>query len=537
MRVTQRTMYNNFVGNMNRNLSDYMESNIQGASQKRINRPSDDPVGMARVLSYRASIEQNLRYENNSKDAAAWLSSTDSALSQAQVILTSMREAAEQIATGTVTAENRDQVASKLRQLFEQLVNVANTSYNNQHLFSGTKTDQSAYQIGLGITATGSVPTAQVNGQDVSIPWKVSGSANTTAMVRFRTSGEIGGTDDIDYEYSRDGGKTWVTKTLAAGDNVLDLDGTTITVPTADPDKGGLDANLTVEACDPDKDVLNEDGSIQSVSRDNGTVLFVRPAAYYQGDDNNAPPSVDLYGTSRVATADAYGRFTTDVRIRLDENADVARDGKVKYSYSMDNGVTWTTATADTHAGGDTLRIQVPGGYLDVEPQPGETLGEGQQFVIRPRRADLGMEIAQGEFISVTNSGKDIFGGLYAGPGQDVPVPVEGGASNIFEVAANLITWAETGIQEGCQEELANLKTASQHLLTRLAEVGGKEQRVSLNVSILEAHRDDQTKRMSSIEDVDLTELLTRFTQQQLAYQTVLKSSSMIMNLNLTNYI
>ena len=59
MRVAQRTMYNSFVSNMNRTLSNYMESNIQSSSQKKINRPSDDPVGMARVLNYRAAITRN----------------------------------------------------------------------------------------------------------------------------------------------------------------------------------------------------------------------------------------------------------------------------------------------------------------------------------------------------------------------------------------------------------------------------------------------------------------------------------------------
>ena len=42
---------------------------------------------------------------------------------------------------------------------------------------------------------------------------------------------------------------------------------------------------------------------------------------------------------------------------------------------------------------------------------------------------------------------------------------------------------------------------------------------------------------MSSIEDADLTELLTRLAQQQMAYQSILQSSSMIMQLNLTKFI
>ncbi len=42
---------------------------------------------------------------------------------------------------------------------------------------------------------------------------------------------------------------------------------------------------------------------------------------------------------------------------------------------------------------------------------------------------------------------------------------------------------------------------------------------------------------MSYVEDIDLTELLTKLTRQQLTYQTVLQSSSMIMKLSLANYV
>ena len=548
MRIAQRTMYRSFITNMNKNLSDYMDSNIQSATQKRINKPSDDPVGMARVLAYRSSIARNEQYISNSKEAAAQLASTDSALIQASTILSKMLEKANQISTETVTKENRLQTASELRQLFSQLLNLANTSFNGSHLFSGHKTDQPAYREGLGITTKDDNLTgAERNDGSKGVPWEISGSADRPIMVRFMDDGEVG-TDTIRYVYSKDGGETWVPadpddpatppKTLTPGDTTLDLDGVTVKIPTAGPQDKDLKQNVQVKAYDPDLDVKGEDDNKDnSISRTNGTVLFIRPTAYYQGDDNDPPPLVDQYGPSKVDSADAYGNFSGDVRIRLDETANVGADGKVKYSYSLDNGVTWVTSTADTRAGGSKLRLQVPGGYLDVTPQPGERLEAGQQFVVRPRRSDQGIEIAEGEFLSVTNCGKDIFGGLYTPAGASSPIPAEGGDKNIFEVLSNLIAWAETGPSDGCGESVAAVKTAIEGLQTSTARVGGKEQRVSLNVTILETHHDDQVTRMSSIEDADLTELLTRLAQQQMAYQSILQSSSMIMQLNLTKFI
>lgn len=612
MRVAQRSMYNSFVSNMNRTLANYMESNIQSSSQKKVNRPSDDPVGMARVLNYRSAIARNRQYENNTHDAAAWLRSTDSAMTQAQTILASLQEKAEQLATGTVTSENRKQTSHEIRQLFKQLVNIANTQYGDEHLFAGHKTASTPYEIGLAVTdsntktkkkdtvnlqldfdknvgkivgtdeikfrystdgtswkeATLKAGTTSVNLEGVTVSlkkdkvfgtddieitssdgvspdktsllnavdtkldlgkvfvdsdatpvWKVSGSSDTTIMVRFPVGGTLG-TAGVEYEYSKDGGETWVTMSPNKDYTTLDLDGVEVTIPD--------DPKIVVEAYDLDK----------PTARDNGSMLFIREAAYYNGDDNDPEPKVDSYGSSVITSTSAKGNFDKDVRIRLDEDAFANTDGTVKYSYSTDNGITWQTATATTHAGDGKIRLNVPGGYLDVTPGAAGTLAAGQQFVVRPQRANQGLEIAEGEFLTVTNAGKDIFGGLYTPPDGRGPVAaMDGSAKNIFETVSEFLVWAETGVQAGSQEALANLKTASEGLLTSLAAVGGKEQRAELNLNILEGSRFDMEDRMSTIEDVDLTELVTKLAQQQMAYQSVLQSSSMIMQLNLMSFL
>lgn len=606
MRVAQRTMYNSFVSNMNRTLSNYMESNIQSSSQKKINRPSDDPVGMARVLNYRAAITRNEQYESNSNDAVAWLRSTDSALSQAQTILSSLQEKAEELATGTLTSENRKQASYEIRQLFKQLVNIANTQYGDEHLFAGHKTASTPYEIGLAVTATNfkqestslvrfsdgtlgqddievrystdggttwestvlkagqtelkldkmldaagapitlsNIPTTGKVSDGISVDdstgasitfkkdemtqplqgvpktdegtpvWKVSGSSDTTIMVRFPDGGTLG-TAGVKYEYSKDGGETWVTMDPQADYTKLDLDGVEVTIPD--------NPKVVVEAYDPD----------EATARDNGSMLFIREAAYYNGDDNDPEPKVDSYGPSTVTKTSAHGNFDKDVRIRLDEAAYPGTDGTVRFSYSTDNGVTWQTGTASTHSDGK-VRLNVPGGYLDVTAKE---LVAGQQFVVRPQRANQGLEIAEGEFLTVTNAGKDIFGGLYTPPDGRGPIAAMGGsAKNIFETVSEFLVWAETGVQSGNQEALANLKAASEGLLTSLAAVGGKEQRAELNLNILEGSRFDMEDRVSAIEDVDLTELIARLARQQMSYQSVLQSSSMIMQLSLMNYL
>ncbi len=528
MRVAQNNMYQQFVRNMNNNLSAYMESGLQSATQKKINRPSDDPVGMTRILNYRASIAENVQFESNVSTAKGWLTTTDSALSQSQTILSKLMSKASQAATGGITDENRLQISFEVRQLFQQLVALANTEYAGSSIFAGHKIESNAYEIGLGVSTMD--PNLQnmenADGTKGPIPWEVKGSASRTLMVRFEEDAVIG-IDDVNYQWSEDGGQTWKKGSLAAGDNVLDMDGVLVTMPVPDP----LDPDLCLKVTG-----FNPD---EPISAKNGTLLNIRPAAYYKGDDNDPPPRLSSFGPAVVDKMEASGVFSGDVRIRIDTPVDVSVDGKARYSYSTDNGVTWQSATADTKAGGDKVRLFVPGGYLDVTMDPtSPQMQPGQQFVIRPDRASLGLEIQPGEYMTITNAGKDIFGGLYQGKDDKVPMAVNNGpGKNIFEVVCNLIAATETGNQTGCQQALQDLESSSKHLLTSLAKVGGKENRVSLTLDMLQTSRFDKEDRMSKIEDVDLTELATRLAQQQVAYQSVLQSSSMIMQMNLMKYL
>lgn len=510
MRVTQSMMFNNMNRNINSIMSDSMESNMQGATQKRVNRPSDDPAASIKILSYRASLASTEQYIDNSSDADAWLKSTDSALQQTQVILSRVEELAIQASSGTMTDENRLAVSHELNQLFDQLINLSNTEFAGNHLFSGHKTGGAAYDSVLGIT------TKSPELDDVG--FKVDGAIDRTVMVRFPDDGEVGGAADMEYEFSKDGGKTWSTKTLAAGETTLDLDGSQVNF------QEGVPVNV--------KGYNDLDG----VSPDNGTVLYVRPTAEYKGDDNDAPPEVDVFGEGNITDTKAAGGFSSNVQIRFDSDAKVNSNGTLDYSYSDDNGLTWKTGQATTSAASDSVRIIVDGGYVDVKAGGDGTLNAGQQLVIRPNRAsDLGYEISADEFLDVTNSGKDIFGGVYKGNDDKLAQVVEG--PNIFESISDLIAWTETNNSDGCGEALDTITEASEQLLTQLAKVGGKANRVSLNISILQSNTDDQKSRMSSLEDIDIGTLTIKMSKEKMALEAVLKSSGLIMNMSLMDYI
>ncbi len=505
MRVSQRQRFTFFINNMNDSLTELMELNIQAASQKRINRPSDDPVGTARVLGHRDAIKALEQYKTNANDAKGWLNIADNTLIEVNTILTRFRELAEQAATGTVGADNREQISYEARQLFDQLINMANTQFEGKYIFGGHKTTTQAFEKRLWLTTNDDNLASQ--------SFSIAGDSETTVLVRFLNSGAVG-TDQLSYEYSADGGKTFTTATLASNTNVLNLAGAGVRLTLA--------SGASVSAYDS-----NTVGA-------NGSWLWIRPTAQYMGDDVD---NIDIanFGNSTLGTS-ASGTFSKDVTVRIDSGA--ALNSNITYSYSLDGGISWTTGNSVTGTSSSATLV-VPGGFLTLTSNAsGNGLTAGEQFVIRPRTGKIMVEIGAGETVQVNNIGKDVFGGVYQDPDDSEASAVFGGSDkNLFETLGKLVGYLETNTQSGCQEALDSLNEVSKHIMNVAAQVGARENRIDFAEDTLETLRLTEQDRMSAVEDIDIAELMTDLANQQIVYETVLRSSSMIMRMSLANFI
>lgn len=506
MRVSHRNRFNYFVGNMNSSLSDLIELNIQAASQKRINKPSDDPIGASRVLNHRDAIQAYDQYRTNVDTAKGWLNIADNTLMQVNTVLTRLRELGEQAATGTVSAENREQISYEARQLFEQLINMSNTEHEGKHIFSGHKTGESAYVEALWMT------TSDTNLQNID--FNITGEAQRSIVVQFLDSGTVGGATDMDYRYSTDGGDNWTTATLSAGDDTLNLDGVLLE----------LENGATITAVD-----VNNDDSVN-----NGSWMWIRPTARYMGDDVDSITVSSLSRSSLGATA--TGTFDKNVVVRIDSASSLASG--ISYSYSTDGGASWVEGnTVPGGSAASNATLVVPGGYLTLTSNAGNSLAAGDQWVVQPRTGRIKVEISPNELLQINSIGKDLFGGVYQDPSASGASVVFGDNRNMFEAVGKLVGYLETNNQSGIQEALESLSTADQHMLTAAASIGARENRLEVMDNVLETLQLNEEERLSTVEDVDITELMTRLANQQLVYETVLRSSSMVMRMSLANYM
>ncbi|MCC8194199.1 MAG: flagellar hook-associated protein FlgL [Deltaproteobacteria bacterium] len=532
MRISQRQMFTQYLGQMNTSLSSLMESNSQGGTGKKINRPSDDPAGMARVMLYRESLSNIQRNKANINEATGWLNLADHALMQVSDIIAKIKTLNLQSSTETQTDDNRDQNATQLRGYFGELLNIANEKYNGQHIFAGHKVDAPAYVEGLAVTSHKyESPAGSGTYVDLSetVDFVASGANPESVLIQFTDSDSLDNRPS--FIYSKDGGKTWIESTPAdwTGDPnpnstgyplTLNAGGVSIAIHPKTVDGFNNPVYPEVEAITPDKtDSTPAYASKESLG---GTWLTVRPTAIYKGDDHDTQTTQQYGPTANGLKADGY--FTRDVSVRVTSN-----DGTtVAYEYSLDNGSNWIKATAP----GNAQQLAIPGGYVKIDSG---AFAANQEFLVHPRRADINFEISSNQTVTVNNVGKDIFGGMYQEPFSDYPKTV--GGANLFDTVGKLIGYCETNDSDGIGRCLEELEDCLKGITTKLADVGGRENRLQVAFETATIRELSEDNARSGIEDVDTITLMTKLAQQQLAYNTVLKSSSMIMQMSLMNFI
>ena len=156
MRVSNKMLYNTVMGNMQRNSEKLMELHNGVSSGLKINKPSDDPAGAAKVINYNSAISKAGQYQRNIDNGTAFLNATESAVSSIQDILQRAKELALSALNGTNSAGDKKIMAKEVEQLYEQVRQVANSKYDNRYIFAGFKTDVAPYDNTGSYTGTAS---------------------------------------------------------------------------------------------------------------------------------------------------------------------------------------------------------------------------------------------------------------------------------------------------------------------------------------------------------------------------------------------
>lgn len=142
MRITNKIMQDNSLYNINSNKVSQNNLSTQMSTQKKINRPSDDPVIAIRSLRLRSSVSQiSQYYEKNVPDAESWIKVTEDALSTVTEVVTDLVKQATKGANSDLKSDDLDIIIQNMEALEEEVYATGNVDYAGRFVFTGFRTD------------------------------------------------------------------------------------------------------------------------------------------------------------------------------------------------------------------------------------------------------------------------------------------------------------------------------------------------------------------------------------------------------------
>jgi len=153
---------------------------LQLATGSRINQPSDDPAGAAQMVANRDLSSQADTFLRSITNVNGLLQTADSTLSSVVTALQRAISLGVQGANGTLSNADRGDVAGELSGIQQQLISLANTSYQGEFIFAGTATTppflaNSASPSGISYQGNAGTNTVQV-GANYSLQINQAGS-------------------------------------------------------------------------------------------------------------------------------------------------------------------------------------------------------------------------------------------------------------------------------------------------------------------------------------------------------------------------
>jgi len=146
MRVSTSQITSSGVREMLLRQSELQRTQLQLATQKRVLKPSDDPVAATTINFLRAEISQYEQFGKNADAAKASLSLEETALSSSTNVLFRINELLVSLGNGTFGSDEFDAIKVEIEIRREELIGLANSrNASGTYLFSGSAINQQPF--------------------------------------------------------------------------------------------------------------------------------------------------------------------------------------------------------------------------------------------------------------------------------------------------------------------------------------------------------------------------------------------------------
>ena len=525
MRITNQMMINSSLSNIQVNKNQLNTLSEQLSTQKKINKPSDDPVVAIRALRLRTSLDQVTQYlEKNIPDASSWLSVTEDALDEGYEIVSDLYKYCVQGSTDSYSESERSTIADSLESLKEAFYSEGDVDYAGRYVFTGYYTDTPlTYQ---------SDDTAADEDYTITQNFTRDDLTEKTVYTNSYSSDDI---INLDVKYDTTTGQP-ITPDVATVHRLqlayseVDAAGFTITDANGNSQKVTVDSSTdpaTVSYVDADGNptssaltVTASDGSTATI-----TVTETTDTNYVPGDTEIAfnPTTGELY-----LGEDVYKEVyeNNSFSFTYDKNNFVKGDvNPVMYFDCINNttGIEYNKVEQDIEYNvnfSQKLKVNTEASeafniYL------GRTVDDLKTAVQNVN--DLSTQIAQVESMKEEAKYSD-------DESQQKLSDMLDGLNKQYELAKNEMTKVfEDGItyMQNYQTQITNAK----------ADCGNRESRLELTESRLTEQQTNFTNLKSSNEDIDLEEVVINYSSCENVYTASLTSASKVVKQSLLDFL
>jgi flagellar hook-associated protein 3 FlgL len=164
MRIATITFQQNAVSQMQDLQAAISKTQTQLATSSRLQSAADDPAAMVQVNRLNVELAASKQYVTNGNSASTNLKLEEQGLSDATNTLQSARDLAVQANNPTLTAVQRQDIATQLKQLLQDLVSIGNQrDSTGNYLFAGTASATTPFvQSGNSISYAGAASVNQI---------------------------------------------------------------------------------------------------------------------------------------------------------------------------------------------------------------------------------------------------------------------------------------------------------------------------------------------------------------------------------------
>lgn len=147
MRITTKTLFSNFMRDINKNRSERAQLQSALSSGRKVRVPSQDPVAFQRSRVIGENIRKDEQYQSNIQSGLRQGRLAQDALDDTIDRLIDIKKILVQGTSDSTNDSVRENMADEVAGIRKSIINTLNLSYGDRYLFAGTNSDQKPFAL------------------------------------------------------------------------------------------------------------------------------------------------------------------------------------------------------------------------------------------------------------------------------------------------------------------------------------------------------------------------------------------------------